>query len=135
MSRPTDLELHPVRTDEDIVRVRGAVRAAAGLLKMGTLIQTKLVTAASELARNALEHGGGGTMRLEHLLVGGRRGLRLTFADQGPGILDIAQAMTDHFTTGRGMGLGLGGAKRLCSNFDIVSTPGEGTRVTIVQWA
>ena len=127
-------ELRPVRSDADVVRVRGAVRAAAAGLKMSSLVLTKLVTAASELARNTLEHGGGGTMRLERLHMAGRRGLRLTFVDEGPGIPDIKQALTDHFTTGGGLGLGLGGAKRLCSSFDIVSTPGVGTRVTIVQW-
>jgi serine/threonine-protein kinase RsbT len=96
--------------------------------------QTKIVTAASELARNAYEHGGGGTVRLESLNNASRRGLRLTFSDQGAGIADVEQALKDGFTTGDGMGLGLGGARRLVNDFAIDSKPGQGTRVTIVRW-
>jgi len=96
--------------------------------------QTKIVTAASELARNAYEHGGGGTVRMESVNNAFRRGLRLTFADNGPGIANLEQALKDGFSTGSGMGLGLGGAKRLVNDFSIDSTPGRGTRVTIVRW-
>jgi serine/threonine-protein kinase RsbT len=96
--------------------------------------QTKIVTAASELARNTLDHGGGGTARLEAVSDNGRAGLRLTFEDHGPGIADIALAMTDGYTTGSGLGLGLGGAKRLSNDFYLWSRTGEGTRVTITRW-
>jgi serine/threonine-protein kinase RsbT len=123
-----------IAASEDIVKVRQEVRRRAVALGFGLVDQTKLVTAASELARNALEYGGGGTVLFEELHQGGRRGLRLTFEDAGPGIADLAQAMTDGFTTGGGLGLGLGGAKRLCNEFDIASKPGEGTRVTIARW-
>jgi serine/threonine-protein kinase RsbT len=110
------------------------VRSAAVDAGFSLVDQTKLVTAASELARNALEHGGGGTMRLELIINGTRRGLRLTFEDEGPGISDVDQALKDGYTTGGGLGLGLGGAKRLSNEFDIHSKPGEGTRVTITRW-
>jgi serine/threonine-protein kinase RsbT len=93
-----------------------------------------MVTAASELARNTVDYGGGGTVRLELLSEGPRRGLRVAFEDRGPGIPDIQQAMTDHFTTGNGLGLGLGGARRLVNEFDISSRVGEGTRVVITRW-
>jgi serine/threonine-protein kinase RsbT len=96
--------------------------------------QTKIVTAASELARNTVVHGGGGTCELESLRADNRRGLRLTFADQGPGIVDIEQALRDGFTSGNGLGLGLGGARRLSNEFDITSQPGAGTRVQIARW-
>jgi serine/threonine-protein kinase RsbT len=96
--------------------------------------QTKIVTAASELARNTLEHGGGGEVRIQILQEGVRRGVRLTFTDQGPGIADLGQAMKDGFTTGGGMGLGLSGSKRLVNEFDIRSAPGQGTTVTITRW-
>jgi serine/threonine-protein kinase RsbT len=96
--------------------------------------QTKIVTAASELARNTLIHGGGGVTRFEALQEGGRLGLRLTFEDKGPGIADVAQALRDGFTTRYGLGLGLGGARRLSSEFDIASAPGQGTRVRITRW-
>jgi len=118
----------------DVVVVRQLVRARAVENGFSLVDQTKLVTAASELARNALEHGGGGRMRLEVLNSGIRRGVRVTFADQGPGIANIEQAMRDGFTTAHGLGLGLGGAKRLSNEFDIVSRPGEGTTVTITRW-
>jgi serine/threonine-protein kinase RsbT len=130
----SDLEADtlPLRGAADIVQVRQAVRAWATELGFSLVDQTKIVTAASELARNALDYGGGGTARMEALLEGGRRGLRLTFEDRGPGIPDVERALTDGFTTGKG--LGLGGARRLSNEFHIVSAPGEGTRVTIARW-
>jgi serine/threonine-protein kinase RsbT len=124
----------PVRGSEDIVLVRQAVRAWAVELGFSLVDQTKIVTAASELARNTVIYGGGGTVSLEALADGARRGLRLTFEDEGPGIKDIEQAMKDGFTTGHGLGLGLSGAKRLSSEFEIVSALGQGTRVTIARW-
>jgi serine/threonine-protein kinase RsbT len=127
-------EERPIRTSEDVVLVRQAVRARAVEAGFSLVDQTKLVTAASELARNALEHGGGGSMKLEVLNDGVRRAVRLTFEDQGPGIADIDQAMKDGFTTAGGLGLGLGGAKRLASEFQIQSALNAGTRVTITRW-
>ena len=127
-------EEQPITSSEDVVLVRQVVRARAVASGFSLVDQTKLVTAASELARNALEHGGGGVMRLEVLNDGLRRGVRLSFEDRGPGIADVAQAMKDGFTTGGGLGLGLGGAKRLANEFDIVSRAGEGTKVTITRW-
>jgi serine/threonine-protein kinase RsbT len=123
-----------IRTSEDVVAVRQAVRKKAVSLGFGLVDQTKVVTASSELARNTLDHGGGGTARLEILENERRSGLRLTFEDQGPGIADIAQALTDGFTSGGGMGLGLGGSKRLAHEFEIESQPGVGTKVSIVRW-
>jgi serine/threonine-protein kinase RsbT len=124
----------PVQTSEDIVKVRQAVRAWAVQLGFSLVDQTKIVTAASELARNTVVYGGGGTVELESLLEPGRRGLRLTFADQGAGIADLARALKDGFTTGHGLGLGLGGAKRLSNEFEIRSQPGAGTTVRITRW-
>lgn len=124
----------PVRASEDVVRVRQAVRVVAVESGFSLVDQTKLVTAASEIARNTLEYGGGGELLLEALRDGGRRGVRLTFSDQGPGISDIARAMTDGYTSGGGLGLGLSGAKRLSTEFDIKSIPGKGTRVVIGRW-
>ena len=123
-----------LRDSEDVVKVRQTVREWAISSGFSLVDQTKIVTAASELARNAVLHGGGGTVRLEALNDGARRGLRLVFEDQGPGIPDIAQALRDGFTTGRGLGLGLGGARRLVNEFDIDSRPGAGTRVAITRW-
>ena len=123
-----------IRSAEDVVRVRQAARQWALELRFSLVDQTKLVTAASELARNTLDYGGGGTVRVEALSDGARRGLRLTFEDKGPGIADIGQAMKDGFTSGSGLGLGLGGAKRLSSEFDIRSQLGVGTRVMIGRW-
>jgi serine/threonine-protein kinase RsbT len=114
--------------------MRQAVREEAVALGFGLVDQTKIVTAASELGRNALLHGGGGHVDIAHLAAGGRHGLRLSFVDQGPGIADIEQALKDGFTTGSGLGLGLGGARRLVNEFDIASAPGKGTRITIVRW-
>ena len=127
-------EERSIASSEDVVLVRQTVRARAVECGFSLVDQTKLVTAASELARNALEHGGGGTMILEVLNDGVRRAVRLTFQDSGPGIADLQQALKDGFTTGGGLGLGLGGAKRLSNEFDISSTPGQGTRVTITRW-
>jgi len=127
-------EEFPIRSSEDIVVVRQAVRKWAVDLSFGLVDQTKLVTAASELARNAFSYGGGGTATIEEVHDGGRRGLRLTFRDEGPGIADIELALRDGYTSGGGMGLGLGGARRLVNEFDIVSKTGEGTCVTIVRW-
>jgi serine/threonine-protein kinase RsbT len=123
-----------VRTSDDVVSVRQLVRQRAVEIGFNLVDQTKLVTAASELARNAIQHGGGGTVMVEPLADGARRGLRLVFADTGPGIADIDQAMKDGYSTAGGLGLGLGGARRLSNDFSIASSPGEGTRVTIVRW-
>jgi serine/threonine-protein kinase RsbT len=123
-----------VHSDEDVVRIRQVTRRWAVDLGFSLVDQTKIVTAASELARNTLVHGGGGTAQIEALLEGPRRGLRLTFEDKGPGITDVSQALRDGYTSGSGLGLGLGGARRLASEFDIVSVPGQGTRVRITRW-
>ena len=123
-----------MRTSTDVVFARQTVRAWAVSQGLSLVDQTKIVTAASELARNTLEYGGGGTMRVEALKDGGRVGLRLTFEDRGPGIADIALALKDGYTSGQGLGLGLGGARRLVSDFDIWSKLGEGTRVTVTRW-
>ena len=123
-----------IGTDYDVVMARQTVRKWAAELGFNLVDQTKVLTAASELARNVLVHGGGGTARLELLNDGLRRGLRLTFEDQGPGIPDIELALRDGYTTGSGLGLGLGGSKRLVNDFDITSTVGKGTRVTITKW-
>ena len=130
---PVD-ETLPVRSSHDIVVVRQVVRTWALELGFNLIEQTKIVTAASELARNTIDHGGGGTARLQSLRDGGRVGLKLTFEDKGPGIADLQLALTDGYTTGGGLGLGLSGARRLSSDFDIDSRPGEGTRVTITRW-
>jgi len=123
-----------LRTEQDVVAARQIVRRIALELGFSLVDQTKIVTATSELARNTVKHGLGGLMQYEVVNSGARVGLRLTFTDDGPGIPDINRAMTDGFTTGRGLGMGLSGAKRLVNDFDIKSTPGEGTRVTIVRW-
>lgn len=124
----------PVKAAEDVVRVRQAVRVVAVESGFSLVDQTKLVTAASEIARNTLEYGGGGELVLEVLRDGARRGVRLTFSDNGPGIPDLGRAMTDGYTSGGGLGLGLSGAKRLSTEFDIKSAPGQGTRVMIGRW-
>ena len=128
------IEEMTIQSSADVVLVRQAVLQFAIEIGFGLVDQTKIVTAASELARNTLDYGGGGTVRLEALQEDGRRGLRLTFADQGPGIADIDMALRDGFTTGGGLGMGLGGAKRLANEFEIKSVVGEGTRVSIVRW-
>jgi serine/threonine-protein kinase RsbT len=127
-------ENRPIATSEDVVAVRQAVRQRAVELGFNLVDQTKIVTAASELARNTLQYGGGGTLRIEEIIEGPRRGLRLVFEDSGPGISNIELAMKDGYTTGNGLGLGLSGARRLSNEFHIQSSPGEGTRVTIVRW-
>jgi serine/threonine-protein kinase RsbT len=130
----TRAESYPIRSPLDVVHVRQVVRRWAVDLGFSLIDQTKIVTAASELARNTLVHGGGGTVRAEALARGGRRGLRLVFEDKGPGIPDVEQALRDGFSTGSGLGLGLGGARRLSTEFEIASHPGEGTRVTVARW-
>jgi serine/threonine-protein kinase RsbT len=124
----------PVRTEHDIVLARQYVRKLTQELAFGLVDQTKMVTAASELARNTVIYGGGGVMRWEVLGDGVRRGLRLHFVDEGPGIADLQQALTDGWTSGSGMGLGLSGARRLVNEFDIESAPGRGTRVSVTRW-
>ena len=125
----------PVRSGEDVVRVRQAVRSLAMDLGFSLVDQTKVITAASELARNTLTYGGGGEVRIERLMEGPKRaGVRLTFEDRGPGIPNIELALTDGYTTGTGLGLGLNGARKLSHEFDIWSQPGLGTRVTITRW-
>jgi serine/threonine-protein kinase RsbT len=126
--------LVPIVTPEDVVRVRREVRTQAIAVGFSLVDQTKIITAASEIARNTIDYGGGGTLRIEALRHGVRRGVRLTFTDQGPGISDIKLALTDGYSSGSGLGLGLSGAKRLSSEFDIQSTPGKGTIVTLARW-
>jgi serine/threonine-protein kinase RsbT len=123
-----------IRSSDDIVLVRQAVRRKSVALGFGLVDQTKVVTASSELARNTLDYGGGGTAHLEIVENGTKSGLRVTFEDQGPGIPDLTLALTDGYTTGHGMGLGLSGAKRLSHEFELWSKPGEGTRVSILRW-
>ena len=127
-------EARDIRSPQDVVAVRQLVREWALCAGFSLVDQTKIVTAASELARNTLTHGGGGTVRLEALNDGNRRGIRVVFEDHGPGIPDVEQAMRDGFTTAGGLGLGLGGAKRLANDFEIDSEPGRGTRVMITRW-
>ena len=124
----------PVTTEGDVVKVRQTVRALAVEIKLSLVEQTKVVTAASELGRNLLVYGGGGEVRLDIVRDGARNGLRVIFEDRGPGIPDVEQALKDGFTTGTGMGLGLGGARRLVNDFEIISNAAEGTRVTITKW-
>jgi serine/threonine-protein kinase RsbT len=132
--RVVSAETMEIRVSDDIVRVRQAVRQKSVGLGFGLVDQTKVVTASSELARNTLDYGGGGKCHLEIVENGTRSGLRITFEDQGPGIANIELALTDGYTTGNGMGLGLSGAKRLSHEFDLWSKPGEGTRVSILRW-
>jgi serine/threonine-protein kinase RsbT len=132
--RVVSAESLPIRISDDVVLVRQAVRKKSVSLGLNLVDQTKVVTASSELARNTLDHGGGGSVLLEMVENGTRQGLRLTFEDQGPGITDIDLALTDGYTTGNGMGLGLSGSKRLSHEFELWSKPGEGTRVSILRW-
>ncbi|WP_420126040.1 anti-sigma regulatory factor [Longimicrobium sp.] len=127
-------ESRPLRAEDDVVRARQAVRSWAVEMGFSLVDQTKLVTAASELARNTVVYGGGGTLLMEALEDGARKGLRLVFADQGPGIPDVETALRDGYTTGGGLGLGLGGARRLVNEFAIESAAGQGTRITVVKW-
>jgi serine/threonine-protein kinase RsbT len=123
-----------VTSDQDVVRVRQLVRTVAVSVKLSLVDQTKLVTAASELARNTLVHGGGGTVEVSRVDNGRRAGIRIVFADQGPGIADLSLAFTDGYTTGGGLGLGLSGARRLVDEFEIDTAPGEGTSITVTKW-
>jgi serine/threonine-protein kinase RsbT len=132
-------EVGPAQTqeiagDDDVVRVRQLVRSAAVATKLSLVDQTKLVTAASELARNTLIYGGGGRVEVQPVSNGFRRGIRIVFVDEGPGIADVDRAFTDGYTTGNGLGLGLSGARRLMDEFELETTVGEGTRVTAVKW-
>jgi serine/threonine-protein kinase RsbT len=130
----TDPETIELKTSEDIVKARQRVRSCMIDQGFSLIDQTKMVTAASELARNTIDYGKGGTMHIEFLTDGGRIGIRLIFLDQGPGIKDLQQAMKDGFTTGLGLGLGLSGSKRLVNDFEIWSEPDKGTRVTVTRW-
>lgn len=123
-----------VASDQDVVRVRQLVRTVAVAVNLSLVDQTKLVTAASELARNTLIYGGGGTVEIGCVENGRRRGIRIVFADRGPGIPDLELALTDGYTTGGGLGLGLSGARRLVDDFDIETTPGQGTSITVTKW-
>jgi serine/threonine-protein kinase RsbT len=129
------LTRQPITSDQDVVRVRQLVRAAAVAAKLPLIDQTKLVTAASELARNTLIHGGGGYACVGQVTNGRKVGVRAEFVDDGPGIADLALAFTDGYTTGSGLGLGLSGSRRLCDEFDIETAQGTGTRVTVTKWA
>jgi serine/threonine-protein kinase RsbT len=124
----------PLRSDEDVVALRRHVRERAVAIALSLVDQTKLVTAASELARNTIKYGGGGEAMLDAMEDGFKRGVGLIFMDNGPGIPDLDQALRDGFTTGGGLGLGLGGSKRLVDEFEVDSRPGEGTAVSVVKW-
>ena len=123
-----------VASDQDVVRVRQLVRTVAVAVKLSLVDQTKLVTAASELARNTLVYGGGGTVEVSRVENGRRAGIRIIFSDDGPGIPDLDLALTDGYTTGGGLGLGLSGARRLVDEFDIVTEVGQGTNITVTKW-
>jgi serine/threonine-protein kinase RsbT len=123
-----------VRTDQDVVRVRQLVRTLAVAVKLSLVDQTKLVTAASELARNTLVYGGGGTVDVGRVDNGRRLGIKIVFADEGPGIADLSLALTDGYTTGGGLGLGLSGARRLVDEFDIDTRVGQGTTISVIKW-
>ena len=126
----------PIKVSDDIVRVRQQVRSAAVASGLSLVDQTKVVTAASELARNALVHGGGGLARIDVVTSAlGRNGIKIGFTDEGPGIADIDLAMTDGWTSGDGLGLGLSGARRLVDEFELTSKPGDGTSVVVVKWS
>lgn len=130
----TKTETLPIKDSSDVVFVRQRVRVWATDMKLSLVDQTKLVTAASELGRNTLEHGGGGELEISEVVNGLRKGIKLKFSDKGPGIPDIKLALTDGYTSRQGMGLGLGGSKRLMNEFEIQSAPGEGTTVTVIRW-
>ncbi|HSE09543.1 MAG TPA: anti-sigma regulatory factor [Nocardioidaceae bacterium] len=127
-------ESYQISTDADVVRVRQSVRTLALAAKLSLIDQTKLVTAVSELARNTLVHGGGGSATVDVVTAGPRRGVRVEFVDHGPGIPDVGLALTDGWSTGNGMGLGLSGARRLVDDFDLTSDPDTGTTVSVVKW-
>ena len=134
MAGASRADVLPVRGETDVVLVRQTVRTWSVQQGFTLVDQTKMVTAASEIARNTVNYGGGGTVRIEAVTNGARTGLRLTFEDQGPGIKDIELALRDGYTTGTGLGMGLGGARRLVNEFSIESTPGRGTKVTLTRW-
>jgi serine/threonine-protein kinase RsbT len=131
---PKPVDELPITTGDDVVRVRQAVRARAGAAQLSLVDQTKLITAASELARNTLVHGGSGVARVETVERQGRRGVKAVFTDHGPGIVDVEKALTDGYTTGTGLGLGLGGSRRLVDEFVLETAVGEGTTVTVIKW-
>ena len=124
----------PVTSDQDVVRVRQLVRTVAVAVKLSLVDQTKVVTAASELARNTLVYGGGGTVEVERVENGRRHGIRIVFADEGPGIVNLDLALTDGYTTGGGLVIGLRGARRLVDEFDLDTAVGQGTRITVTKW-
>ena len=128
------IERIPVTSDQDVVRVRQLVRTVSVAVKLSLVDQTKLVTAASELARNTLVYGGGGMVEVSRVDNGRRAGIRIVFADEGPGIADLNLALTDGYTTGGGLGLGLSGARRLVDEFDIDTAVGQGTSITVTKW-
>ncbi|MGW2962298.1 anti-sigma regulatory factor [Streptomyces sp. NPDC001220] len=129
-----ELQVHPIARSGDLVHVRQVIRTLSQQCGLSLVDQTKMITAASELARNTLTYGGGGTVRTGLVTAHGRRGVAAVFEDSGPGIADVEQAMTDGWTSGSGLGLGLSGARRLVDDFDLSTVPGEGTAVTIVKW-
>lgn len=134
MVTATRSERLAIRSSEDVVKVRQQTRVFAIAAGLSLVDQTKIITASSELARNTLDHGGGGEVSIEMVEYAGRLGVRLVFEDRGPGIPDLAAALRDGFTTGSGLGLGLGGARRLTNEFSVESDPGVGTKVTIARW-
>jgi serine/threonine-protein kinase RsbT len=135
MTAVDGVELVPIQADEDVVRVRQLVRTVAVAAKLSLIDQTKLVTAASELARNTLVYGGGGRVEVSVVRTSMRTGVRVHFADDGPGIADLELAMTDGYTSGTGLGLGLSGARRLVDEFEIDTAAGAGTRITVTKWS
>lgn len=134
MNSPVGDKPQPLHSDDDVVRVRTLARQCCVDIGLSLVEQTKMVTAASELARNTLKHGGGGECQVQLVQSGGNNGVRVSFSDRGPGIADIALALTDGYTSGGGLGLGLGGAKRLVDDFDLQTEVGVGTTVTITKW-
>ena len=134
MTAPEPVDELPIRTGDDVVRVRQAVRAKASAARLSLVDQTKLITAASELARNTLVHGGSGVARVETVQRDGKRGVKAVFSDTGPGIADVEKALTDGYTTGSGLGLGLGGSRRLVDDFALETVVGQGTTVTVIKW-
>ena len=134
MTAPEPVDELPIRTGDDVVRVRQAVRAKASAARLSLVDQTKLITAASELARNTLVHGGSGVARVETVQRDGKRGVKAVFSDTGPGIADVEKALTDGYTTGSGLGLGLGGSRRLVDDFVLETVVGQGTTVTVIKW-
>jgi serine/threonine-protein kinase RsbT len=134
MTAPEGTQRIPVSSDQDVVRVRQLVRTVSVAVKLSLVDQTKLVTAASELARNTLVYGGGGTVDVTRVENGRRQGIKIVFADQGPGIADLQLALTDGYTTGGGLGLGLSGARRLVDEFDIDTAVGQGTTISVTKW-